>query len=241
MIGIRSLLIFLSFVAFATLESFAQRQEREFQFGLLSEYAANVNTLVSAIIADRYYIFDPEENLDGFRIGTFARLIQGKGFVVTELSYFQCWSVEAYLDLKPDTLTAFPGWPGRLQHQHRMFKLNAGYGTRIFRNITLDAGLVGSYQLKEKSFGEDPSGYPSQPPRPENVNQILSDAFSRFVLSGYVRASYVFGPMHIYFYYEQGLTSIFNDVYYNGTHFPMNTRMQSWSLGVSYVIFKTSK
>jgi len=105
----------------------------------------------------------------------------------------------------------------------------------------LDAGLVGALQLEEKSFGDNSPPTPTPQPQPKSVNQMLSDAFTPTVISTYFRTSWVFGPLHVYFHYELGLSSVFGDVKYNGNYYPVSARLRSLSLGVSYTIFNTGK
>lgn len=217
----------------------AQNQEARWQLGFLAEYAFTIPTLVDGRIGDKFVLVETSENLDGFRVGIVGRFPFKKSLTNLELSYFQGYSSFAHYDLRPEPDSLFPGgWDflGYSGFKHRMFKLSVGYGISVFRNVNFDAGLVGIYQMKDMT-SHPPDTVPGQFPRSERANWLLSQAFSPFVLSGYARCSYQFGPLNLYLIVEQNLTSIFGEVRYKGVDYPVSVRMQLWSLGVSYTVF----
>jgi hypothetical protein len=222
---------------------FAQNQESKLQVGFLAEYVFTIPTLVDGRIGDKFVLMETPENLDGFRIGIFSRFPFKKNFANLELSYFQGYSSFAHYDLQPEPDSLFPGgWDflGYSGFKHRMFKLSVGYGFTVFKNFTFDVGLVGIYQMKDMT-SHPADTVPGQFPRNERANYLLSQAFSPFVLSGYARGSYQFGPLNIYLMIEQNLTSIFGKVRYREADYPVSVRMQLWSLGVSYTVFSKKR
>lgn len=217
---------------------FAQNQESKLQAGFLAEYAFRIPTLVDGEIGDKFVLLENPENLDGFRVGIFSRFQFKKNLANLELSYFQGYSSFAHYDLQPEPDSLFPGWDflGYSGFKHKMFKLSVGYGFTVFNNVTFDAGLVGIYQMKS-SYPTDTVTVPGRPPQNERANWLLSQASSPFVLSGYARSSYQFGPLNVYLMIEQNLTSIFGKVRYREADYPVSVRMQLWSLGVAYTVF----
>lgn len=220
------------------------REKSKTEIGLLAEYAFMIPTLVDGRIGDnKFVLIEYPENLDGFRVGTYGRINRKKSFVNLELSYFQGYSSFSFVDLQPDP-DIFPGADyiiGLSGFKHRMFKFNVGYGINLFRNISLDAGLVGMYQVKDWLGPTETDSIPGRAPMNERANWLLGQSFSPFVISGYLRASYHFGPLNIYLLVEQNLTSVFGNVLYRGEYYPVSVRLQQWSLGVSYIIFSKDK
>lgn len=218
-------------------------EKRKTEIGLLTEYTFMIPTLVEGRIGDnKFVLIEYPENLDGFRVGTYGRINRKKRFVNLELSYFQGYSSFSFVDLQPDP-DIFPGADyiiGLSGFKHRMFKFTVGYGINVLKNFNLDAGVVGNYQMKDL-YSYELDSVPGQLPRSERANWLLSQAFSPFVFSGYLRASYHFGPLNIYLLLEQNLTSVFGKVRYRGEYYPVSVRLQQWSLGVSYIIFSKDK
>lgn len=225
----------LILVGWSTERALAQNPESKVQIGIFTEYAFTIPTLVDGQIADKFVLLETPENLDGFRVGIFGRWLQQKRMVNLELAYFQGFSSFAHYDLQS-------GWDflGYSGFMHRQFKFSVGYGVTVLKNVSLDAGVVGIYQMKDRAFYE-PDTIPGQVPMSERANWLLSQAFSPFLLSGYVRGSYQFGPLNLYLIVEQNITSLFGRVKYREEEYPVSVRMQLWSLGFSYTIFSKSR
>jgi hypothetical protein len=219
-------------------------QEESLKFGLVAEYGL-LEPKVDAYVSDKYHIYSTGSTSDGFRLGGFAQLKVKKGFWNFELSYFENGSFFQFINLKPEEEIAAYGWVeliGSGAYSNDMVQLSISRGIFISKHFTLEGGFVGSLQLKDKYLTGKPDSYFDNTPFTGNkIVFRFADGFNRFLVSGNVRASYIFGPLTAYLSIEKSITSVSKGVEYKGHMHPLHYGIRIWSLGLKYTILSIKK
>lgn len=214
-------------------------QEREFRFGILTEYGI-LNSTVNGQIANKYIIYSGNSTMDGFRLGVFGKVMSKRAFWNSEISYFNNRSWISFHNLKWEEDFAMYGnasVDASAIYFNKMIRVSVNKGFLIARGFSIEGGIIAALQLKEKHYADNPDNY-FDPATMTKVIYHVPRGFNHFLFLGNLRLSYNFGPLSVYYSLERGLTPVSDHVEFENIKYPLEYKIDINAFGVTYTLFK---
>lgn len=234
-------LYFLVLLLILSFESAAQLKIK--RLGLSAEYGV-LSPTVDVYAGDKYHIYSTGSTLDGFQLGAFVNFgaAKSKGYLYSQLSYFQNRSLIQFDNLKPEEDLIKYGFArvgGSGMYTHNMFRIEVGKSIRILKNLTVSGGLIAVLQQKDKHYiGYPESYFDNSPYTPSKIIYRFAEEFNKYIFLYDFQISYLFGPLSLSLSMEKNITSVSQGVEYENVLYPFRFNIKTVSFGVAYTIFQ---
>ncbi|MBD1398915.1 hypothetical protein H9Q13_17225 [Pontibacter sp. JH31] len=214
------------------------RPKNHFSFGPKVE-GNQLQLQVDQVVANKYYIYNSDDQYQGYRLGVFGRVETGGKYVQAELGYLHNTAFVQFVNLNPDEDkregVMYVWTHTGPVYDFRRIDLTGMAGYKLNRWLHVQAGGIVAYQFYDKSYRVSEEEYDKWPMM-EN-DRIWMDFplfYNRWLLSGKVGISTELGRFILDANYERSLTNVGSKIKYKEQEYPLRQRNYLFQIGIAY-------